>query len=69
MATCFLVLARFVLRLDHVLYRVKEIRFYHAFGEDFMTHVYSTHEVPYSEIKSVTLVSVLLTIEIKESSA
>jgi type 2A phosphatase activator TIP41 len=55
MPTCIFVLARFCLRVDHVLFRVRDTRLYHSFASDPPLVVRETGgwEAPYDLVKSV----------------
>ena len=51
------VLARLFLRVDNVLFRIHDVRIYHAFGEDQMIREVSGMEASYDDIKSVSSVA------------
>ena len=52
MPSCFLILLRYFLRVDNVLFRVNDTRFYHEFGQPNLIREYVSREAPYSFIKS-----------------
>jgi type 2A phosphatase activator TIP41 len=49
------VLARLFLRVDNVLFRIHDVRIYHAFGEDHVIREVLGMEASYEDIKSVSL--------------
>ncbi|KAI8362800.1 TIP41-like family-domain-containing protein [Blakeslea trispora] len=51
MPSCFLVLQRFFLRVDDVLFRVNETRLYHEFGQDYFVREFTSKEVHYHQIR------------------
>ncbi|KAI9486988.1 MAG: TIP41-like family-domain-containing protein [Benjaminiella poitrasii] len=51
MPSCFLVLQRFFLRVDDVLFRINDTRLYHEFGKDYIVREYSSKEAHYNEIR------------------
>ncbi|KAI9357832.1 TIP41-like family-domain-containing protein [Pilaira anomala] len=51
MPSCFLVLQRFFLRVDDVLFRVNDTRLYHEFGNDYFVREYTSKEVHYNVIR------------------
>ncbi|KAI8812671.1 TIP41-like family-domain-containing protein [Cladochytrium replicatum] len=51
MPTCFLILGRYFLRVDKVLFRVLETRVYHCFDDDWVLREYSWREEDYDTIK------------------
>ncbi|OBZ89154.1 TIP41-like protein [Choanephora cucurbitarum] len=51
MPSCFLVLQRFFLRVDDVLFRVNETRLYHEFGQDYFVREFTSKEVHYQYIR------------------
>lgn len=53
MPSCFLVLQRFFLRVDDVLFRVNDTRLYHEFGNDYFVREYTSKEVHYNVIRQV----------------
>ncbi|KAI8992235.1 TIP41-like family-domain-containing protein [Pilobolus umbonatus] len=53
MPTCFLILQRFFLRVDDVLFRVNDTRIYHEFGKDYMIRQYTSKEEHYQTIKKI----------------
>lgn len=53
MPSCFLVLQRFFLRVDDVLFRINDTRFYHEFGKEYFTREYTSKEVHYNTIRQV----------------
>lgn len=53
MPSCFLVLQRFFLRVDDVLFRINDTRIYHEFGKEYVVREYSSREAHYNEIKQV----------------
>ncbi|KAJ3001101.1 hypothetical protein HKX48_003057, partial [Thoreauomyces humboldtii] len=52
MPTCFLILVRFFLRVDDVLFRVNETRLYHTFGTDVLLREYSSREDTYAAVRA-----------------
>eukprot|EP00842_Homolaphlyctis_polyrhiza_P006307 jgi/Hompol1/6678/HPOL_000135-RA len=53
MPSCFLVLQRFFLRVDGVLFRVIDTRLYHEFGSAHLIREIQTREASYESIKQV----------------
>jgi type 2A phosphatase activator TIP41 len=53
MPSCFLILQRFFLRVDDVLFRINDTRLYHEFGNDYFVREYTSKEVHYNEIRQV----------------
>lgn len=53
MPTCFLVLQRFFLRVDDVLFRLNDTRLYHEFGNDYFVREYTSKEAHYNVIRQV----------------
>ncbi|KAG2199571.1 hypothetical protein INT47_012171 [Mucor saturninus] len=51
MPTCFLVLQRFFLRVDDVLFRLNDTRLYHEFGNDYFVREYTSKEAHYNVIR------------------
>ncbi|CAO3646063.1 unnamed protein product [Mucor hiemalis] len=51
MPTCFLVLQRFFLRVDDVLFRVNDTRLYHEFGSDYFIREFTSKEVHYNVVR------------------
>ncbi|KAJ3168639.1 hypothetical protein HDU88_001532 [Geranomyces variabilis] len=51
MPTCFLVLLRFFLRVDGVLFRVNDTRLYHEFGTNRVVREYSSRDQDYNQIR------------------
>ncbi|KAJ3283818.1 hypothetical protein HK104_010217 [Borealophlyctis nickersoniae] len=51
MPSCFLVLLRFFLRVDGVLFRVYDTRVYHQFGTEFVVREHVAREAPYSIVR------------------
>ncbi|KAI7897882.1 TIP41-like family-domain-containing protein [Cokeromyces recurvatus] len=51
MPTCFLILQRFFLRVDDVLFRMNDTRIYHEFGKEYLVREYTSKEVHYNDIK------------------
>ncbi|KAJ1552941.1 hypothetical protein HK405_009481 [Cladochytrium tenue] len=52
MPTCFLVLMRLFLRVDGVLFRVRDTRLFHAFGSPVVIREYREMEEPYAAVKA-----------------
>ncbi|TPX39170.1 hypothetical protein SeLEV6574_g07395 [Synchytrium endobioticum] len=52
MPSCFLILLRFFLRVDNVLFRINDTRIYHEFGHDSLIREFSCREAPYEEVRS-----------------
>ncbi|KND01141.1 uncharacterized protein SPPG_04232, partial [Spizellomyces punctatus DAOM BR117] len=52
MPSCFLILLRFFLRVDDVLFRINDTRFYHQFGTNHLLREYSSREEPYSKVRA-----------------
>ncbi|KAI9281826.1 TIP41-like family-domain-containing protein [Sporodiniella umbellata] len=50
MPTCFLVLQRFFMRLDNVLFRINDTRIYHQFGSPYFVREYTSKEIHYNQI-------------------
>jgi type 2A phosphatase activator TIP41 len=50
----FFILARLFLRVDNVLFRLHDIRIYHAFGTDEIIKEVSGMEADYEAVKSVS---------------
>ncbi|KAI8826880.1 TIP41-like family-domain-containing protein [Fimicolochytrium jonesii] len=53
MPSCFLVLQRFFLRVDDVLFRINDTRVYHEFGTSHLVREYSSREEEYATIREV----------------
>lgn len=53
MPTCFLVLQRFFMRVDNVLFRINDTRLYHEFGNPYFVREYTSKEAHYNEILEV----------------
>ncbi|KAI8645331.1 TIP41-like family-domain-containing protein [Parasitella parasitica] len=53
MPTCFLVLQRFFLRVDDVLFRINDTRLYHEFGKEYIVREYTSKEAHYNGIRQV----------------
>ncbi|CAO0789789.1 unnamed protein product [Mucor circinelloides] len=51
MPSCFLVLQRFFLRVDDVLFRINDTRLYYEFGKEYFVREYTSKEVHYNEIR------------------
>ncbi|KAI6163269.1 TIP41-like family-domain-containing protein [Pisolithus thermaeus] len=53
MPTCFFILARFILRVDNVLFRVHDTRIYHSFSSNppLVVRQVSGWEAPYDRVK------------------
>ncbi|KAJ3163694.1 hypothetical protein HDU86_000288 [Geranomyces michiganensis] len=51
MPTCFLVLLRFFLRVDGVMFRVNDTRLYHEFGTDRVIREYCSRDEDYNRIR------------------
>ena len=74
METCLLILQRFFLRVDEVLFRINDTRFYHEFGQAHMIKEFSSKESSYDEIKKVCILisayqQILLIVEITNEPA
>lgn len=54
MPTCFLVLQRFFLRVDDVLFRVNDTRLYYEFGQDYFVREYNSKEAHYKDVRNVS---------------
>jgi type 2A phosphatase activator TIP41 len=54
MPSCFFVLSRFSLRVDHVLFRTYDTRLYHAFGSNLVILEAKGWEAPYDAVKAVS---------------
>ncbi|KAI8908093.1 TIP41-like family-domain-containing protein [Powellomyces hirtus] len=54
MPTCFLILLRFFLRVDDVLFRVNDTRLYHEFGTNHLVREYTSRDEEYSRIRGVS---------------
>lgn len=59
MPSCFLVLQRFFLRIDNVMFRVNDTRLYHEFDKPFLIREYSNRELSYDDVKSVKHINML----------
>lgn len=53
MPSCFLILQRFFLRVDDVLFRINDTRVYHEFGTPYVVREYTSKEQNYNSIKKV----------------
>ncbi|KAI8391162.1 TIP41-like family-domain-containing protein [Radiomyces spectabilis] len=53
MPSCFLVLQRFFLRVDDVLFRINDTRIYHEFGTSYVVREYTSKEAPYQYIRKI----------------
>ncbi|CAO3585631.1 unnamed protein product [Absidia cylindrospora] len=51
MPSCFLVLQRFFLRVDDVLFRINDTRIYHEFGSPYLVREYTSKEDHYMNIR------------------
>lgn len=51
----FLILQRFFLHVDHVLYRIRDTRIYHVFHSDTLLMEKTVREVPYAQVKAKLL--------------
>ncbi|KAF7725055.1 hypothetical protein EC973_000462 [Apophysomyces ossiformis] len=51
MPSCFLILQRFFLRVDDVLFRINDTRLYHEFGSQFLIREYTSKEEHYQNIR------------------
>ena len=54
MPSSFFVLARFFLRVDHVLFRIFDIRLYHDFSSTEVIRETKGKEAPYDQVKQVS---------------
>ncbi|KAI8070834.1 TIP41-like family-domain-containing protein [Gongronella butleri] len=52
MPSCFLILQRFFLRVDDVLFRINDTRLYHAFGSPYLVREYTSRQQSYQAIRS-----------------
>lgn len=52
-ATSVFILSRFFLRIDHVLFRIFDIRLYHAFGSNEIIRETKGREASYEDVKRV----------------
>ncbi|KAI9017141.1 TIP41-like family-domain-containing protein [Gaertneriomyces semiglobifer] len=52
MPSCFLVLLRFFLRVDQVLFRIHDTRLYHQFGTSKLVREFTNREAPYSDVRA-----------------
>jgi type 2A phosphatase activator TIP41 len=59
MPSCFLVLQRFFLRVDDVLFRINDTRLYHEFGKDYFVREYTSKDAHYNTIRQVIRLYVL----------
>uniref|UniRef100_A0A914E158 TIP41-like protein n=1 Tax=Acrobeloides nanus TaxID=290746 RepID=A0A914E158_9BILA len=59
MPTCFFVLCRFYLRIDHVMVRVCDTRLFGEIGQDYVLREWSLREAKYSELSPQDLENVL----------
>jgi len=50
----FFILARLFVRVDNVLFRIFDVRVYHAFGSDSVVRECSGLEADYDEVKAVS---------------
>ncbi|ORX52033.1 TIP41-domain-containing protein [Hesseltinella vesiculosa] len=51
MPTCFLVLQRFFLRVDNVLFGINDTRIYHEFGSPFLMREFTSKQASYQSIR------------------
>ncbi len=51
----FFILARLFVRVDNVLFRIHDVRLYHAIGSDEVVREVSGMESDYDEVKQVNL--------------
>ncbi|KAI8344485.1 TIP41-like family-domain-containing protein, partial [Chlamydoabsidia padenii] len=51
MPSCFLILQRFFLRVDDVLFRINDTRLYHEFGSPYLVREYISKEDHYKNIR------------------
>ena len=56
MPHCFFILARLFVRVDNVLFRIHDIRIYHAFGTKEVIREISGMEADYETVKSVSFI-------------
>ncbi|RKO99585.1 hypothetical protein CXG81DRAFT_14302 [Caulochytrium protostelioides] len=54
MPSCFLVLLSFFLRIDHVMFRIVETRYFHKFGESKLIREKTVREADYASVRQVT---------------
>lgn len=52
MPSCFFVLCRFFLRVDHVLFRIFDVRLYHEFGSQVIIRETKGKQATYDAVKS-----------------
>ncbi|TPX30920.1 hypothetical protein SmJEL517_g05611 [Synchytrium microbalum] len=52
MPSCFLVLLRYFLRVDNVIFRVNDTRLYHEFGQSCLIREFSSREAPYATVRN-----------------
>ncbi|CEG79445.1 hypothetical protein CU097_010565 [Rhizopus azygosporus] len=50
MPSCFLVLQRFFMRVDNVLFRINDTRLYHEFGNPYFIREYTSKEAHFNDI-------------------
>ncbi|KAL4209658.1 TIP41-domain-containing protein [Rhizopus microsporus] len=50
MPSCFLVLQRFFMRVDNVLFRINDTRLYHEFGNPYLIREYTSKEAHFNDI-------------------
>jgi type 2A phosphatase activator TIP41 len=55
MPTCFFVLVRYFMRLQDVEFRLKETRFYHAFGAAHLLRESTERRAPFAALKQVSV--------------
>ncbi|KAJ1341230.1 hypothetical protein BSLG_004165 [Batrachochytrium salamandrivorans] len=60
MKSCFLVLQRFFMRVDGVMFRINDTRLYHEFGTDRLIREYSSREAPYDMVKQACIIVYLI---------
>ncbi|KAI8968855.1 TIP41-like family-domain-containing protein, partial [Mycotypha africana] len=53
MQSCFLILQRFFLRVDDVLFRINDTRIFHEFGKDHVVREYLSKEAHFNDIRQV----------------
>ncbi|XP_078486225.1 TIP41-like protein [Ciona intestinalis] len=54
MTSCFFLLMRFFLRVDGVLSRIYDTRWYHEFGKSYLIREYSEKEKSFSQMKGIS---------------
>lgn len=55
MPSCFFLLSRFFLRVDHVMFRLFDVRVYHDFSTNEVVKETRGKEATYESVKSVSV--------------